>query len=48
MVEKKNTPSGHIVNISTLKQFQDIPFCKVNGYITAVCDDHWWLGSEEA
>jgi hypothetical protein len=32
------------VNISTLRQFQNIPFCTVSGYVTAVYDNHWWLG----
>jgi hypothetical protein len=32
------------VNISTLKPFQNIPFCTVSDYVTAVYDNHWWLG----
>lgn len=29
------------LNISTLKQFKNIPFCTISGYITAVYDSLW-------
>jgi hypothetical protein len=32
------------VNISVLRQIQNIPFCTVSVYVTAVYDNHWWLG----
>jgi uncharacterized membrane protein len=31
------------VIISTLKYYQSILFCTASGYVTAVCDNHWWL-----
>jgi hypothetical protein len=35
---------GQTVTIPTLKQFQNIPFGTVSGCVTAVYDNHRWLG----
>lgn len=35
------TLSGQSVNISALIHLQNIPFCKVSGYVTGVCDSRW-------